>query len=406
MDHFKDQAVKAFNFAKHEVSSRISERTNYDHGPPFTCAIFGCGGINFGSAEGPWNNSEKLELVLGHRLKVIALLSPHKSSHERVLKQKAETPYASCYNTVQEFYSADEYIQYLTEHPGELPHAFIIGIPPETHGSTAPGADMELALLKRFPNASLFIEKPISAAPVEDAFAVAKQIPKEAVISVGYMLRYLKVVQKAKEIIREKNLKVVSTIAKYNSAYIHNNKVFWWVMSQSGGPVVEQGTHFCDLSRFFGGDVDTSTVRVQRVNWDDAPGKLSAMPFDENKEVPPHERIPRFTAAVWKYKEGGVGSFTHNITLQGTKYDTCIEVQADGYYLRIVDLYGDPVLYVRSPESDNEQKYHYPGDDPYYAEFKAFLEAAEGKGPRSAIQSDFMDAVKSYELTKVITAAK
>lgn len=26
------------------------------------------------------------------------------------------------------------------------------------------------------------------------------------------------------------------------------------------GPVIEQGTHFCDLSRYFGGDVDIPSV--------------------------------------------------------------------------------------------------------------------------------------------------
>jgi predicted dehydrogenase len=26
------------------------------------------------------------------------------------------------------------------------------------------------------------------------------------------------------------------------------------------GPVIEQGTHFCDLSRYFGGDVEIDSV--------------------------------------------------------------------------------------------------------------------------------------------------
>ncbi|CAA20147.2 NAD binding dehydrogenase [Schizosaccharomyces pombe] len=405
MQNIKDEAYKTYQNVKDEISSHLPQSAPEPTGPPFKCAIFGCGGINFGTAEGPWNNSQKLELVLGHRLQVVALLSPHKSSHERVLKQKAETEYASSYANTREFYSADEYLEYLDSHPEEKPDAYIIGIPPETHGSTQKGADLELAILKRFPDASLFIEKPISAAPVEDAFAVARRLPSESVISVGYMLRYLKTVQKAKEIIKEKNLKVVSTVAKYNSAYIHNSKKFWWIMSESGGPVVEQGTHFCDLSRYFGGDVEIDSIKVNRVEWDDPSGKLNAMPVDE-KTIPPEERIPRFTAASWKYKDGGVGAFTHNITLQGAKYDTCIEVQADGYYLRIVDLYEEPVLYVRSPDSDEEKVYKYPNDDPYYSEFKIFLDAAEGKGDKNLIHSDFLDAVKTYELTKAITEAK
>lgn len=66
----------------------------------------------------------------------------------------------------------------------------------------------------------------------------------------------------------------------------------------SCGPVVEQGTHFCDLSRYFGGDVDISTVTANSVDWDEEPGKLSKVPVDESN-IPPERRIPRVTAATW-----------------------------------------------------------------------------------------------------------
>ena len=48
-----------------------------------------------------------------------------------------------------------------------------------------------------------------------------------------------------------------------------------------------------------------------------------------------------------KYKDGGVGSLTHGITLHGTAYSTNLEVFADGYQLRLVDLYNKPSLHVR-----------------------------------------------------------
>ena len=66
----------------------------------------------------------------------------------------------------------------------------------------------------------------------------------------------------------------------------------------SCGPIVEQGTHFCDLSRYFGGDVDIDSVVAHSVEWDEAPGKLSKMSIDESK-IAPEDRIPRITSATW-----------------------------------------------------------------------------------------------------------
>lgn len=66
----------------------------------------------------------------------------------------------------------------------------------------------------------------------------------------------------------------------------------------SAGPIVEQGTHFCDLSRYFGGEVDISTVAAHSLEWYEEPGKLSGMVIDEEK-IEPENRIPRITSATW-----------------------------------------------------------------------------------------------------------
>ena len=66
----------------------------------------------------------------------------------------------------------------------------------------------------------------------------------------------------------------------------------------SAGPIVEQGTHFCDLSRYFGGEVDISTVTAHSLEWDETAGHLSKQSIDESK-ITPDNRIPRVTAATW-----------------------------------------------------------------------------------------------------------
>lgn len=62
--------------------------------------------------------------------------------------------------------------------------------------------------------------------------------------------------------------------------------------------IVEQATHFCDLSRYFGGEVDLSTVMAHSLEHFEPAGQLSRIPVDESK-VPPQERIPRITCATW-----------------------------------------------------------------------------------------------------------
>jgi predicted dehydrogenase len=56
----------------------------------------------------------------------------------------------------------------------------------------------------------------VSTGPVDEAMNIAEKLKKSGnIVSVGYMLRYLKVVQKMKSILEENNLKVMATNARY-----------------------------------------------------------------------------------------------------------------------------------------------------------------------------------------------
>jgi predicted dehydrogenase len=43
----------------------------------------------------------------------------------------------------------------------------------------------------------------------------------------------------------------------------------------SAGPIIEQGTHFCDLARYSGGEVDITSVSAHSLDWDENAGQLS-----------------------------------------------------------------------------------------------------------------------------------
>lgn len=58
-------------------------------------------------------------------------------------------------------------------------------------GSTKPGRNLEMQLINLFPDAALFIEKPISSSEFSEVDKV-KAALQGRIVSVGYMLRYLK----------------------------------------------------------------------------------------------------------------------------------------------------------------------------------------------------------------------
>jgi predicted dehydrogenase len=375
----------------------------------FNVVFVGAGNIMFGSDEGPWNHSFRFEHKLGRRLKVVALIDPAIDRARAVLQKKCDSFVISAYQDTRVFKSLDDFVKNMS--PRDRPRAVIVGSPPMFRGTTQPGRDIEMQILKHFPGVAMFIEKPIATGPsteIEEAFKVAKHITESGVVcSVGYMLRYLKAVQMMKKIIEENNLTVMCTIARYACAYQAIAKPDWWDKSKSAGPVVEQGTHFCDLSRYFGGEVDISSVNAHSLEWDENAGNLSKMSIDESK-IAPENRIPRVTSATWKYDSGAVGSFTHVVGLQGTNYSCELEVFADGYSLKLVNPYVQPVLYVRRPGDDQEHTYRFPDDDPFFSEVSNLIDVIEDieEDPEAAlILSSFEDACKTYELTWAIREA-
>ncbi|KAM0753680.1 hypothetical protein T439DRAFT_322568 [Meredithblackwellia eburnea MCA 4105] len=379
---------------------------------PMTMSQVAKPGEKFGSDEGPWDHSFRLEHKLGPRLKVVAIIDPVEATAAAVLARKRASFVVSAYENTRICPSFDDFVK--TMSPDEYPQAFIIGSPPAFRGSTVPGKDIELQILKAFPNKTpaMFIEKPISTGTVESAQQVSRTLlDSKTVVSVGYFLRYLKVVQKMRSIIEDNDLHVMATVARYVCSYAKIAKASWWMKSRDCGPVVEQATHFIDLSRYFGGDVDMDSVQANSLEWFEEAGELSVVPVDESI-IPEEDRIPRVTSATWKYNSGAVGSLTHALILQGTKYSTELEIYADGYQLRLVDPYNAPSLRIRRPETDDEEVCTFASDDPYFGELGAFIDACDPSSSSAVaddedfeILSSFEDACKSYALSWAIREA-
>ena len=220
------------------------------------------------------------------------------------------------------------------------------GVPPNTHGSLDSPFDIELQCLNA--GVHLFIEKPVSVAPPEKfekyvEAVIALQKEKGLIVSVGYMFRYHPAVDKIMSTLKEYGRNVMSINARYNCAYSEMDHPFWWNKARSGGPIVEQATHFCDLLRYIGGEVKQDTIHAIAVKASDektSPGYLSSVSaINKEAELPAENRIPRLTSSNWHFVSGAVGALTHGVSLHGKKYEAAIDVWADGLRMALEEPY-------------------------------------------------------------------
>jgi myo-inositol 2-dehydrogenase / D-chiro-inositol 1-dehydrogenase len=129
-------------------------------------------------------------------------------------------------------------------------HAVYIMLPPHVHG------EIETACSEHVP--AIFIEKPITNS-IETAQKIEKVFKKaRSLVCVGYMSRYRRSVERARELFSEPKNKPVLVNGKWIGD-IPGPK--WWRnMTQSGGQFVEQCTHVVDTARYIVGEIAEVTA--------------------------------------------------------------------------------------------------------------------------------------------------
>ena len=219
-------------------------------------------------------------------------------------------------------------------------------MPPVYHGSLESPLDIELQCLKA--GLHIFIEKPVSVIPPEEFTSYVQTVEKfqrekGVALSVGYMFRYHPAVSQMKSILKQHGRPMMGINARYICAYSEMDHPFWWNKAKSGGPIVEQATHFCDIMRHLAGEVDLKSVAALAVSASDDkcdPGFLSAVgPVNKESSLDMKDRIPRLTASHWLFTSGAIGNLTHAVALHGPKYEAAIEVWADGLRMALEEPY-------------------------------------------------------------------
>lgn len=308
-------------------------------------AFVGAGEVNFGSdsVEVPWNHARvlaRLGTTPGVKVRAVGVADINVARADAVAaKWRAKSP--------QVFGDMKAYGGVRSMLDDARPDGVIVGLPPFAHG-LAEECDCELECARR--GVHLFVEKPISSHPPERVAPVRDELARLVrerglVVSVGYMFRYSTPVLKLRQLLAEHAVAqgsrapaVRAIMLRYNTAYPAIEKAMWcaplpmlvgiwiltvklrvnvrWDLRLSGGPIIEQCTHFADLARFIAGEVDLSTVSAVAINAprSDAdahgPGHLSSLPKDVIsgkcvEEGVPHEfRVPRVTTAHWRFESG------------------------------------------------------------------------------------------------------
>ncbi|MCW6010681.1 Gfo/Idh/MocA family oxidoreductase [Micromonospora sp. CPCC 205371] len=244
--------------------------------------------------------------------------------------------------------------------------AVYVCVPPFAHGPVE-----EAVLSAGLP---LFVEKPL-AADLETAEKVAAMVDG-APTAVGHHWRYLAVVERARELLDGRPVRLVS------GAWLDKvPPVAWWSRrDRSGGPVVEQAAHVLDLARLLVGEV----TRVCALGDGSPPPSVS-----EDVDAD----IDSATAATLRFASGTVGTLTTACVLRW-KHRAGLEIYADGLALAV----SEDELLVR----EGEREYRLDGDPEAarVAVDRAFIDAVRRDG--DDIRVPYAEGLRTHRLACAI----
>lgn len=268
--------------------------------------------------------------------------------------------------TVAEEYSASSYTDHETMLEEEALDAVYLAVPPFAHDG------QELTVLEH--GAALFVEKPLA---LDRAYArdVEQAVERrDAVTQVGYVLRYDRMTQRAREILDGRTISLVD--AQYWCGVPDPD---WWPSRESsGGQVVEQSTHLYDTIRHFAGEVErVSAAGDRRV--------VEEIDFEDT------------TSATMHHANGTVS----HVSSTSASPDDRIQVNVVGDGVRLtIDYLADELTGTVDGESISVE-----GDaNRFRDEDAAFLEAVRAGDP-DAPRSPYADARRTFELTLAVEDA-
>lgn len=248
------------------------------------------------------------------------------------------------------------------------PDAVYVCVPPHVHG------EIEFTLIDK--NIPFLVEKPM-ALDIGLAEKISKAIDEKGLITaVGFQDRYLGIIEKVKEYIKNKKIGLVT------GAWVGGIPGVWWwrKMETSGGQIVEQNIHLFDMARYLFGEPVSIYASA---------GKGIVDP--EAAGVPGYD-VDDYSSAVITFESGVI------VTL----FTGCYIVEGGGMQCGLNIYCPDATIeyglrsYVKIHDKNGDQLYKNEGDHGII-EDRTFLDAIKTGDP-SAIRSPYRDALKSLRL--------
>jgi predicted dehydrogenase len=244
--------------------------------------------------------------------------------------------------------------------------ALYICVPPFAHG-----APETAAVARELP---FFIEKPL-AVDLTTAEQIARQVEEQRVTTaVGYHWRYLDIVERAQELLRERPARLV-----LGYWLDFTPPPAWWTTAAlSGGQLVEQTTHIFDLARLLVGEVTEVYAAGSRLERAAYP----AMDIDDVSTV------------TLQFESGAVGTIASTCLLDWP-HRIGLHLFSEGMAIELSEF----ELMVDVGQGRPMQRAE---GDPFAREDRDFIDAVQGKPNR--IRAPYAEALGTHRLA--VTAAR
>jgi predicted dehydrogenase len=257
--------------------------------------------------------------------------------------------------------------------------AVYVLLPPFAHGEAE-----QAAIAAKVP---FFVEKPIGLdlSVLREVAAGVKQT--NLLTAVGYMNRYRKSVQRARDVFRQDApiLAYGGWLGGRPRARADSDGIgSWWVQrSKSGGQFVEQVTHTVDLARYLLGDAEEVSA-------------VATKAFNKSKEgTPANYDIEDASLVNIRFKSGAIATLMASCAT-GVGGGVTLNVYAENHAALFTGWEHSLRLLSKQGEETNEESI--PGEPDIFAvEDRVFINAVKS-GDRSKIGTDYADGLKTAEL--------
>ena len=310
--------------------------------------LIGCGGM--------MNHHVNGLLTFGD-IEIVAVADPLAERTEAMMKRTGAT---RAYKSHKDFFAGESKLD-----------AVYIAVEPTAHDQIE-----EVCIERNWP---FLVEKPMTL-DMNQAKAISEAVTKKGLVTcVGFQDRYLDVVDRVKEELKDMQVGMV-----YGSWMGGVPQVWWWMKkSTCGGQLLEQNIHLVDLLRYFFGEAKSVYAQFNR-------GLVSANEFSE--KLPTYETDDSSTAII-TFENGLMATLMSGcfITREGNAIRNGLTIIGRDKSVEY-ELRDNVRVYTRNGMTKANKVV-----DQSVLHDRAFLDAVR-KGDPTAVRSPYADAYKSLLL--------